>query len=89
MVTMIYVKVPIGKAPHGTGLTALVVLEFQRKLQKNIIAIHMHLVGLMEPILQFQRKLLKEECALTLMVIFAKSKQISKSKTVDLTFSTI
>ena len=89
MVKMIYVKVLIGKAPHGTGLTVRVVLEFQRKLLKDIIAIHMHLAGLMEPILQFQRKLLKEECALILMVIFAKSKQISKSKTVDLTFSTI
>ena len=49
MVTMIYVKVLIGKAPHGTGLTVRVVLEFQRKLLKDIIAIHMHQAKLYIP----------------------------------------
>ena len=49
MGTMIYVKVLIGKALHGTGLTALVVLEFQRKLLKDIIAIHMHQAKLYIP----------------------------------------
>ena len=38
----------------------------------------------MEPILQFQKKLLKEVCVLISMVIFAKSIQMSKSKIVDL-----